>query len=160
MNLEPWDPFQRLEEFRRRSIQTLNDLSADLPVSETRNEPIAFQPHADLVETPGEFRLYLSIPGLVEDDILIDVAGKRLTIRGERRPPYDTSHRKTSLQEWTYGFFERNFELTSLISISTIRAGYDAGVLTIVVEKTEEHSSEAKDASNDTSSPLDDEATP
>ena len=94
MNLEPWDPFQRLEEFRRRSIQTLNDLSADLPVSETRNEAIAFQPHADLVETPGEFHLYLSIPGLVEDDILIDVAGKRLTIRGERRgQPEFTWHR-------------------------------------------------------------------
>ena len=136
MTFEFWNPNERLSELKRRSDQMWEAFFADLPSSDVNDEPISFHPEVDLVETPQDFRFYLSIPGLVEDDILIDVQGQRLTIRGERRPPYDTTCRGTQMQEWRYGFFERHFELSQAISAATIRAVYDAGVLTIVAQKT------------------------
>jgi HSP20 family molecular chaperone IbpA len=39
------------------------------------------------------------------------------------------------MQEWRYGCFERYFELSTAISADTIRANYEAGVLTIVARK-------------------------
>ena len=96
MNFEFVDPFQRLEEFRRQANESLDELLAEMRNSGQVDESISFQPDADLVETANEFRFYLSIPGLVEDDIVINVDDQRLTIRGERRPPYDTDCRRTS----------------------------------------------------------------
>ena len=135
MNFEPIDPFERLAEFRRRSNEKLDELLAELQSSEQIKEPISFQPEVDLVETASEFRFYLSIPGLVEDDIIIKLDGEHLTIRGERRPLYDMERRGPSLREWRYGFFERHFVLPKRIQDSSVRASYDAGVLTIVARK-------------------------
>ena len=60
MNLESWDPLRKLEEFRRHSNHILDELLADLPAACEDEEPIAFQPDVDLVETPDEFRFYPS----------------------------------------------------------------------------------------------------
>jgi len=134
MSIEQWDPFQRLDEFHKQTASAFDELLADVQGSDTSEQAIAFQPEVDLVETPTEFRFYLSIPGLVEDDIVVDIDGWYLAIRGERQPLYDAD-RKAQLQEWRYGYFERRFKLTSNVSPANIRGGYDAGVLTIVVEK-------------------------
>ena len=49
MNLESWDPFQRLADFRRRSSETLDELLAHLSEPDDRKESIAFQPEVDVV---------------------------------------------------------------------------------------------------------------
>lgn len=141
MSIEPVDPFERLEEFRRRSNAILDHLLLDVQESSIDDRSIAFQPEVDLVETEHEFRFYLSIPGMVEDDFLIEVDGHHVTIRGERKPPYDPEHRKVSITEWRYGFFQRQFKLPVLIVVASIRATYDSGVLTIVAEKVTTKSS-------------------
>jgi len=135
MSFESWDPFQRLEKFRRDSSRMFDQLLAHLPDSGGGQEAISFQPEVDLVESANEFRFYLSIPGMVEDDIMIEIDGRNLTIRGERRPPYDPEQRKPQLTEWRYGVFVRHFELSTPVAANRVHAVYDAGVLTIVAEK-------------------------
>ena len=135
MSVESWDPDRQLAEFRRQSNVMLDQLLAALSSSCQSESPIAFHPEVDLVETSGEYRLYLSVPGMIEDDLAIDVDGRHLTIRGERRPPYDPGCRDAAMQEWRYGFFTRQFELPTSIEVETLRAVYDAGVLTVVVTK-------------------------
>jgi HSP20 family molecular chaperone IbpA len=104
-----------------------------------------------MVETVNEFRFYLSIPGLIEDDLLIELEGQFLTIRGERHPPYDAQTRGASIQEWRYGFFERHFELSTLIEVNSLRAAYDAGVLTIVAAKQDPDQPSKSDFASDDS---------
>ena len=137
MTIEPVDPHRRIDEFRRRSSAILDQLLANIGGSTIDDQSVAFQPDVDLVETEHDFRFYISVPGMIEDDFMIDVDGHHVTIRGERKPPYDPEHRKTPMQEWRYGFFQRQFELPVLIVVSSIRAAYDSGVLTIVAEKVE-----------------------
>lgn len=135
MNLEQWDPFDRLSQFRHHSKEMLDEILQAVSEANDSDEAIAFQPDVDLVETTGDFRFYLAIPGLVEDDLVIHVEADSLTIRGERHPPYDVGHRKTQMNEWRYGYFERRFNLPNRVEVTSIRAAYDAGVLTIVAQK-------------------------
>ncbi len=157
MSFDSWDPFQRLEEFRRDSSRMLDELLGHLPDPAARHESISFLPEVDLVESSNEFRFYLSIPGMVEDDIVIEVDGRRLTIRGERRPPYDVDNRVAQLKEWRYGVFVRHFELTCPVAVDSVNAAYDAGVLTIVVQKSTCESNDMTLDSENVPNPLHDD---
>jgi HSP20 family protein len=103
--------------------------------AEAEAERIAFLPDVDFVETPREYRLYLSVPGLVEEDIDLAIGERSLTVRGERQPPYDPTHSQRRLGEWRYGFFERRLQLPHPIRTDAVRASCDAGVLTVVLPK-------------------------
>ena len=135
MHLAPWDPWQELERIRSETDRLWDQFLSKLPRTEREQRAIAFLPDADFVETPHEFRLYLSIPGLIEEDIDITLGERTLTVRGERQPPYDPQRASSQIREWRYGFFERRFRLPSAVRTSTLKASYDAGVLTIVVAK-------------------------
>jgi HSP20 family protein len=136
MNLFPWNPFERLEQLRIRTNEAFDRLLGEMTVDAEAGEPIGFHPETDQVESEHEFQLFVSIPGVIEDDLLIEVGERSLTIRGERRPPYDALQRRAARQEWRYGYFERHFELSSPVISTSVRARYDAGVLTIIVEKS------------------------
>lgn len=135
MNLEPRDPRRELDEFRRRSNEMLDELLLEISTTGDHLPNVDFQPDVDLVETHQEFRFYVSIPGMVEDDLLINIDGSTLTLRGERHPPYDMNRQKSEIREWRYGFFERSFELPCLIEVTSLRAKYDSGVLMVVAQK-------------------------
>ena len=71
--------------------------------------------------------------GLVEDDLDLLLQDNELTVRGERFQPYDPDAAQQSSIECRYGFFERRFRFDS--TVDTVRATYDAGILTIIVNK-------------------------
>lgn len=135
MQLESWDPERQIERVRRRANQMWDEMLASVRASTPGQEPLGFVPEVDLVECPDEYRIYLAVPGLIEDDIVIDLCGGALVIRGERQPPYDPQHRRTQMAEWRYGCFERAIELSTEIAVTGIQARYEAGVLTIVAPK-------------------------
>src|SRR5262245_10666684 len=88
MDLRAWNPWQEIERIQR-------DMDAHLSSALKRQReaepgrPIAFLPKLDVVETPGEYRLYLALLGMVEEDIDLTLEGRRLIVRGERLAPYD-----------------------------------------------------------------------
>jgi len=135
MPLTPWDPWRELERIRSETDRLWDRFLSKLSHAEPERDPISFLPDADFVETPREYRLYLSIPGLIEEDIDISLGERTLTVRGERQPPYDPHHTSGRIREWRYGFFERRFRFPTPVRTATLKASYEAGVLTIVVDK-------------------------
>ena len=135
MNLTRWDPWEELERLRAEVDRMWDHFLDKLTRSGSEAERIAFLPDVDFVETRGEYRLYLSVPGLVEEDMDLQIGDRTLTIRGERQPPYDPDHTRRRIGEWRYGFFERRFQFPELIEREAVRANYDAGVLTIILPK-------------------------
>ena len=103
---------------------------------------IAFVPATDITETADEYRLYFSLPGLVEEDIDITLEGNILIVRGEREPPYEPEQATLHQRQWKYGYFERRVELPGKIDADAIQATYDAGVLTVRVHKVLDPSGE------------------
>jgi HSP20 family protein len=92
---------------------------------------------ADVVETAEEYWLYLSLPGVVEEDIDITIDGQVLIIRGEREAPFDERQVVSHLRQWKYGYFERRVEIPGRLESDAIHASYDAGVLTVRISRSQ-----------------------
>jgi HSP20 family protein len=137
MYLTPWNPWQELER-----VQAEIDALLQAALSKLRNvvpgRDIAFVPVTDIVETGDEYRLYLSLPGMLEEDIDIALQGTILIVRGEREPPFDLKLVALHQRQWRYGYFERRVQLPRAFDGEAIQASYDAGVLTIRIRKGEE----------------------
>lgn len=134
MDLTPWNPWNEIararEEAERLFDAALEKLRRSLPGS-----PISFVPPVDLVEGPDEYRLYVAIPGAVEEDLDIAVEGDVLIIRGELERPYSARGVLVREQEWRYGYFERRVQMPRPLAEDEIRASYEGGVLTISIPK-------------------------
>ncbi len=136
MNLLPWDPGKELERLRERTERLWDEFLQKLTHDSPAQRQIAFMPDVDFVETSTEYRLYLSMPGLIEEDIDILIDEFSVTIRGERQPPYDPQHADRCVREWRYGFCERQFRLPQSVQPNTLRATYEDGVLTVILNKS------------------------
>ena len=135
MNPIQWDPWKELEHLRAATDRLWDEFLGKLSHSESNPEPIAFLPDVDLIETANEYRLYVSVPGLIEEDMAVSIVDRVLTVCGEREPPFDPTHSTGRLREWRYGYFERRIELPTSIQTEAVRASYDDGVLMIALPK-------------------------
>ncbi len=134
MDLTPWNPWNEIarayKDAWRLFDAALERLRKSLPGS-----PISFVPPIDIVEWPDEYRLYVGIPGAVEEDLDIAVERDVLIVRGELERPYSTRGVVVHEQEWRYGYFERRIQLPRPVGVEEIRASYEGGVLTISIPK-------------------------
>ncbi len=135
MKLIQWDPWEELARLRAATDQLWDDFLGKLAADTTDSDAIAFLPDIDFVESPKEYRVYLSVPGLIEEDIDLVIDEHELTVRGQRQCPYDSSHAKAQVHEWRYGYFERRIFLPRAIRREEVRASYDIGVLTVILPK-------------------------
>jgi HSP20 family protein len=134
MDLTPWNPWQELERVESQVDELLASVLSKLR-SVAPGQAIAFVPATDIIELGEEYRLYLALPGLVEEDIDITLESDVLIVRGEREAPYTSDQVGVHQAQWKYGYFERRIRLPRRVDGDSIQAIYDAGVLTIRVPK-------------------------
>ena len=134
----PWNPWEELEKLHAETSKLWEAFLRELGRSEASPAPIGFVPNIDFIETSEDYRMFLAIPGLIEQDLDLFIEERSLMVRGERQPPYDPEHHQARVTEWRYGFFQRRIDLPGPIEPTTLRATYEAGVLTIVVSKSHE----------------------
>lgn len=134
MDLEPWNPWREFERVRAEADAIFERFFQKVQKSDP-GRPVAFFPTTDLIETSDDLRVFMSLPGVVEEDIDIAVEGGVLIIRGERESPYDQGRARSRVTEWRYGFFERRLELPPEADAERLSAKYLGGVLTVVIPK-------------------------
>lgn len=105
--------------------------------SDSGSTSAVWAPKTDLVETDDEFRLHLDVPGMSKEDITINLQNNTLTVSGERRSTRKNEGDDYVRVERSFGNFHRTFTLPNSVDAEGIEAGYDNGVLTITVPKTE-----------------------
>lgn len=95
-------------------------------------------PETDVIETEREIRVVTEMPGLRRENIEIDVENNVLTIRGEKREQRTEGEKgRWHLAERRYGTFTRSFVLPRDVDSDNIQAGFQDGVLTVTVPKSE-----------------------
>jgi HSP20 family protein len=99
----------------------------------------AFLPPADVLVRDDGVMVYMDVPGLHPDDLEIELEQDMLTVRGERRPPWQNLDGVTARIERTFGRFERTLRVTHGLDPDAIEASLDAGVLQLRLPKPEEH---------------------
>ncbi|WP_205473209.1 Hsp20/alpha crystallin family protein [Nocardioides sp. SYSU D00038] len=120
MLLRTTDPFR---EFDRLTQQLLG----------TTNRPAAMP--MDAWREGDRFVIELDLPGVARDSIDIDVERNVLTVRAER--PARNGDWERLAAERTTGTFSRQLVLGDNLDLERIEAGYDDGVLRLVVPVAE-----------------------
>jgi HSP20 family protein len=99
-------------------------------------KPVAggFSPAAEIVKDGEDAVVRLELPGVdVEKDVNVEVDHGRLVIHGERRDEHAEEKDGRTLREVRYGSFRRSFQLPAHVTGESVKASYDAGVLTVRV---------------------------
>lgn len=99
----------------------------------------AFLPPADVLVGEDGVIVYMDVPGLHPDDLEIELEQDMLTVRGERRPPWENLEGVTARIERTFGRFERMLRVTHGLDPEAVEASLDAGVLQLRLPKPEKH---------------------
>ena len=143
MALVRWEPARELFTIQNEMNRLFNTFFDTTTGSATANgngngAARRWVPAMDLVETEDAFVLKADLPGLVEDDVKLEVEGNVLTISGERA--FENQVKKDGFYrvERGSGTFARSLTLPEGIDPDAIAARFDRGVLEVSIPKPEE----------------------
>lgn len=125
-----FDPFSELERLHRQlsdfleSWRSLPNLLGD-----------GFSPPADVEETDDAYLVEIELPGVKRDDLDIEVSGRRVSVRGERKEKERAGVLRR--RERTVGRFVYEVTLPGDIDEDGAQANLDEGVLTLRLPKPE-----------------------
>jgi HSP20 family protein len=96
--------------------------------------PAPFAPPADILVSQDQVMVYMDVPGLRPDDIEVELEQDMLTVRGERKFPYqDTEQRVWRRIERSFGRFERALRVPAGLNPDQVRASLADGVLMLTI---------------------------
>lgn len=137
MAVVKWDPFRDLisiqDRMNRLFEQTLSRSRGEEGVSAT-----TWTPAVDIYETADTIVMKAELPGVVREDIQIQINGNTLTLKGERRFAKDVQEESYLRIERAYGSFHRSFTLPASVQQDKVRALFKDGVLELSLPKAEE----------------------
>ena len=138
-NLVPWQGRRDVDRFKTEIDRLFNDFFH----RDFMTGPLGradWMPPVDVSETGKEVVVHAEIPGMDAKDIDIELNGRILTIKGERKEEKEEKKRSYHRIERRYGSFFRSFELPADVDASSVEATYKDGVLKLRLPKTEEQS--------------------
>ncbi|WP_089938780.1 Hsp20/alpha crystallin family protein [Candidatus Entotheonella palauensis] len=93
-------------------------------------------PPINVEETDDDVIVTAELPGLEKDDFTVDMSGRQLRIRGEKKQSSETKERGYYYAESRYGAFARTMPLPCEVDADHANATYKHGVLRITLPKT------------------------
>jgi len=126
--LVKFDPFYPL----RNEIEK-NFFDFFSPVS--RNTAGYIEPAVDVVEQNDNIVVKAQVPGIPKENIVIEVNGDQLTIKGEHKQEKEEKKENFYRQEIQYGSFYRIIDLPSEVEKNEAEATLKDGVLEITLKK-------------------------
>jgi HSP20 family protein len=127
-------PLDTLNEMRREMDRLFNGW----PEFTAEGTTPAWALPTDVVETDGDIRFMIEIPGLSPEDFEVTFENGVLTVSGEKKLSREEDRQDYRLFERRYGRFERSFRVPARALTDEIEASYEHGVLTIRLPKREE----------------------
>ena len=125
-------PYRNMEANRRMWHHMMNRMMAEQPVEKhyTTTFPV------DVKEEENQYVIYASLPGVLADDLDIQIVNEVLTITGEIKPASEDS--EYLLNERPTGNFSRSLNLPDSVASDNVVAELKNGVLTLTIPKAEE----------------------
>lgn len=148
--LARWDPFETSWSggpfgFMRRMMDEMDRMFDDLGVRGTTS-PAAhggtggqqtWMPRVDVRQRDGALVIRADLPGVRQEDVVVDVEAGALTIRGERREEHQEGEGRNRRTEVMYGSFLRTIPLPEGADVDKATAHFANGVLEVTVPVAE-----------------------
>ena len=137
MAIVRWDPFREVVSLQNR----LNSLFQDYSRGQNDTDALSaasFAPPVDIYEDEHKLVLKLEVPGVKQEDLDIQVEGRTLTVRGERKFSSEEKEENFHRVERRYGSFQRSFSLPNTVNTENVSADYENGVLKVTLAKRAE----------------------
>jgi len=94
-------------------------------------------PRADILESDTEFQVRMELPGVSREDLEIDLENDTMKVTAKRENPEDDGFRSLRSEIPGKAVLRRSFTIGRGIDRESIKAGLEAGVLTITLAKSE-----------------------
>ena len=94
-----------------------------------------FVPAVDVYEDAQRLVLKFEVPGIKPEDLNINVEGRTLTVRGERKFEGEQNEENYHRIERRYGSFVRSFTLPATVDTENVQAETEHGVLVLTLGK-------------------------
>jgi HSP20 family protein len=98
----------------------------------------SFVPAVDVYEDAHKVVVKVEVPGIKQEDLDVRLENNMLTIKGERKFESEEKEENFHRIERRYGSFVRSFTVPQTVDTDGITANYDAGVLTVTLNKKAE----------------------
>jgi HSP20 family protein len=138
MSTTRWDPWGDIVSLRE-AMNNLLEESFVRPRTGPSGPGMASSLALDVRETPEQFIITASVPGVSPSQIDISVLGDTIRIRGHRREETEDvgEGSRWLLRERRFGAFERTFALPTVVDAERAEAEFNDGVLTITLPKAD-----------------------
>jgi len=101
-------------------------------------------PKVNVYEYEDKIGIVAEIPGLSKKQVNIEVEDNVLTISGDKHNVADDESAKVIRRELKHSSFKRSFQLGDQLNAENVSAGFEDGILTISIPKTEPESPKKK----------------
>ena len=101
-----------------------------------RNTAGYIEPAVDVVEQDENIIVKAQVPGIPKENIVIEVNGDQLTIKGEHKQEKEEKKENFYRQEIQYGSFYRIIDLPSEVDKENANAELKNGVLEVTLKKS------------------------
>jgi HSP20 family protein len=138
MTIVSWDPFKEVATLQDRINRLFDDAFPKKGDSGDDTDIADWRPAVDIFETKTAVVLEVELPGVIKEDVSVEVKENILTIKGERKVENEDRKDTVYRRERAYGLFKRAFNLHYVVKPEKIKARFNDGVLRIEVPKPEE----------------------
>ena len=138
MTLIKWNPTIRPTLFNEID-SWFNNVSSDFPA--LFNETSEWKPRFEVLNDKKAYRVRADLPGMVKNDVNIEINDDIITIKGERK---NNNSNSDNYSEFTYGKFSRSFNLPDDVKQDAIKASMKDGVLALEIPRMEKIDSKVK----------------
>lgn len=133
-------PWIEINNMRNEMDKIMNEaMSLKMKPPGDGNRFSLWQPIADLYEIESRLIIEIELPGVLRENINMEVQGDQLIVYGEKKLEKDASGSAYQVLERSYGPFSRLFILPDNIQSSEISAVFRNGVLFISIPKVKKH---------------------
>ena len=94
----------------------------------------AWSPRIEMSEEDGKVRISADLPGLIKDDVKVDITEDAVLIEGERKYEHEQREEGVYRSERGYGQFRRQIPLPEGVKSETAKANFKNGVLEVTME--------------------------
>jgi len=135
MKLTTYNPNKNLQDFFKGDMEPFFPRNLmDFFDQETVR---AVHPKVNIVENEQEFLLTAEVPGMVEDNITVEIKDGVLSLRGNVKEEKETKEDNYRVREYRSQNFERSFRLGDQVDPDKVVAKLEKGILRVSLGKKE-----------------------